>query len=122
MSQLRIFIADPGRDGRLALQMLLDHEPGMKVVGIAVQQAGLVEQVTAVKPDVILIDWQLLMTEPTALINKLHTQTTPCCLFVLDVRPETEEKAITAGADAFVSKSSPPDDLLQILRQLKKRG
>ena len=33
MSQLRIFLADANRDGRLALQMLLDHQPGMRIVG-----------------------------------------------------------------------------------------
>ena len=122
MSQLRIFIADPSRDGRLAMQMLLEHEPGLKVVGIAVQKAGLVKQVTAVQPDVILIDWQLLVTKPTALINKLHTHASPCCILVLDVRPETEKEALAAGADAFITKNSPPDNLIQLLRQFKKRG
>jgi len=121
MSQLRIFIADPNRSSRLALQMLLDHEPGMQVVGIAVQLEGLLEQITAVHPDVILIDWQLIVPDPEEHISDLHRHTSQCHIIVLDIRSETEEKALDSGADAFVGKNVPPDRLLQILRKLNQK-
>ena len=66
MRNLRIFIAEPDRDLRLGLQMLLDPEPGMRVVGIAVRPEGLVKQVKAVQPDIVLFDGR---RRPAALVS-----------------------------------------------------
>lgn len=120
MSQLRIFIADPNRNGRLAMQMLLDHEPGMKVVGIAVQLEGLVEQVTAVQPDVALIDWNFVVSAPKTLISNLRAMTAQLQIVILDVREETKQDAESSGANRFVSKDSPPDKLLTIMQEIKQ--
>jgi DNA-binding NarL/FixJ family response regulator len=120
MSQLRIFIAEPDRNGRLALQMFLDHQPGMEVVGIAVQKQGLVEQVTTIQPDVVLIDWKLMSSTPAALINELHDARMNCQIIVMDVREETSQEVEVLGIDKFVRKDGPPDKLLSTLQELKR--
>jgi len=120
MSQLRIFLGDPDRDGRLGLQMLLEHEPGMRIVGISVRSEGLVGQVGAAQPDVVLLDSQLIASAPADYIKNLHLIESQPQIIVLDVRPETRYEAEAAGADGFVSKDSPPDQLLTILRKLKQ--
>ena len=99
--------------------MLLDHEPGMEIVGIAVQKEGLVDQVKAVRPDVVLIDWKLAAPAPTELFSDICSGRSPPKIIVLDVRPETKIEAVSAGADVFISKDSPPDQLLLILRKIK---
>lgn len=119
MSQLRIFIADPSRDSRLAMQMLLEHEPGLKVVGIGVQLDGLVKQISAVTPNVILLEWQLINPKAAEVIGKLRAKLPPCLILILAIRPDAEEAAIKAGGDYFICKNSPPDTLLQVLRQQK---
>ena len=120
MSQLRIFIADPDRNGRLALQMLLDHQPGMEVVGIAVQKEGLVEQVTTIQPDVVLIDWKLLSSTPAAFINELHNAHMNCQIIVMDVREETRYEVEIFGIDKFICKNGPPDKFLSMLQEIKE--
>ena len=120
MSQLRIFLGDPDRDGRLGLQMLLEHEPGMRIVGISVRSEGLVGQVGAAQPDVLLLDWQLIASASREYIKNLHSIETQPDIIVLDVRPEIRHEAEEAGADGFVSKDSPPDQLLMILHELRK--
>jgi DNA-binding NarL/FixJ family response regulator len=120
MRVLRIFIADADQDVRVSLQMLLDREPGMRVVGIAIRSNGLVGQVGAAQPDVLLLDWQLVSSAPTEYIKNLHSIETQPHIFVLHVDPETRGEAETAGADGFVSKDNPPDQLLTILRKLKQ--
>ena len=53
MSQLRIFLADANRDSRLGMQMLLDHQTGMRIVGVSVGMDGLAGLMKAlVMPDV----------------------------------------------------------------------
>ena len=120
MSQLRIFLGDPDRDGRLGLQMLLEHEPGMRIVGISVRSEGLVGQVGAAQPDVLLLDWQLIASAPREYIRNLHSIETQPQIIVNDVRSETRQDAEAAGADDFFSKDSPPDQLLMILNELRQ--
>ena len=120
MSHLRIFIADPNRNSRLAMQMFLDHQLGMEVVGIAVQKEGLVEQVTTVQPDVVLIDWKLMLPTPAAFINELHDARMNCQIIAMDVREETSQEVEILGIDKFISKDGPPDKLLSMLQALKR--
>jgi DNA-binding NarL/FixJ family response regulator len=100
--------------------MLLEHEPGMRIVGISVRSVGLVGQVGAAQPDVLLLDWQLISSAPKEYIRNLHSIETQPDIIVLDVRPEIKYEAEAAGADDFISKADPPDQLLAILQKLKK--
>ena len=120
MRNLGIFIAESDRDTRVSLQMLLDREPGMQVVGVAVRSEGLVRQVSAVQPDILLLDWQLVTSTPEAYIRNLKSVESQPAIIVLHVRPEIREGAEAAGADYFFSKDSPPDRLLMCLQKLKQ--
>ena len=120
MRNLRIFIAEPDRDLRLGLQMFLDPEPGMHVIGIAIRAEGLVKQVEAVQPDIVLLDWQLVTAMPESTIRDLKSVEARPQVIVLHVRSETYVDAKAAGADHFFCKDSPPDQLLAYLRKLKQ--
>lgn len=120
MRNLRIFIAETDRDLRLGLQMLLDPEPGIRVVGIAVRLEGLIRQVEVVQPDIVLLDWQLVTAMPEDTIRDLKSVESQPQIIVLHVRPETHQSAKAAGADHFFGKDNPPDQLLACLRKLKQ--
>ena len=117
---MRIFLADADRDERLALQFLLDHEPGMEIIGIAIRSEGLSAQVRASRPDVLLLDSDLA-TQPAAdCLLALHSLDPQLKIVVLHVRPEARQAVENAGADIFISKDMPPDELLQTLRKFRK--
>ena len=117
---MRIFLADSDRDERLALQFLLDHEPGLEIVGIAIRSEGLAAQIRASRPDVLLLDWAL-PTQPAAdCLSNIRLVNPGLKVVVLDIHPEVKPEVENAGADVFVSKDVPPDELLGILRQLRK--
>ena len=116
---MRIFIADADQELRMALQVLLHQEPGMAVVGLAVHTRGLFAQVAASQPDVVLLDWQLPDRPAVSVLADLHTLQRRPRIIVLYVRPEVEQEAKAAGADAFVSKTASSDQLLAILRQIR---
>ena len=120
MRNLSIFIAEPDRDLRLALQMLLDPEPGMSVVGIAVRSERMMKQVESVQPDIVLIDWQFVMAKPEGSIRSLKSVESRPQIIVLHVRSETYQDAKAAGADYFICKDSPPDQLLAYIRKVKQ--
>jgi len=115
---VRIFIAEADKELRLALQMLLHHEAGMHVTGIAVQTKGLVEQVAASEPHVVLLDWDLPGQPMPDVLADLHKLEPRPKLAVMGVRPEVEQPALAAGADAFISKSMPPNKLMAVLRTM----
>ena len=116
---MRIFIADADQELRMALQVLLHQEPGMAVVGLAVHSRGLFAQVAASQPDVVLLDWQLPDRPAVSVLADLHSLERRPRIIVLYVRPEAEQEAKAAGADAFVSKTASSDQLVATLRQMR---
>jgi len=117
---LRIFLADADRDERLALQFLLDHEPGMEVVGIAIRSEDLAAQLKASRPDVVLLDWNLVTKPAADCLSGLRSLASQLKIVVLHVRPEVKLNVESAGADVFISKDTAPDELLKILRKMRK--
>lgn len=104
----------------MALQFLLDHEPGFEVVGIAIRTEGLAAQIRASRPDVLILDWNLA-TQPVAdFLSGLRSLAPELNIVVLHVRPETEQEVDSAGADVFISKDTPPDELVLTLRRMRE--
>ena len=117
---MRLFIADARSEIRIALMMYLSREPGIQVTGIAIEAPGLLAQVRATQPDVVLLDWQLPGASMQDLLADIRRLAAPPKIVVLSVNPEIEAPALAAGADAFISKNEPPDQLLETVRLLKK--
>jgi DNA-binding NarL/FixJ family response regulator len=115
---MRIFIADANQDLSVGLQLRLHQEPGMPVVGIAVRTKGLLTQVAATQPDVLLLDWFLPGRPAADVLADLHALENRPQIIVLSAEPETESAALAAGADAFFAKTASSDRLMAILRKL----
>ena len=119
--EVRILVADNDARVRSALQTLLKQEPGL-VVGECSDLESLVVQTKEFKPDLVLLDWELRGRPATALLFAAHTPSFRPKTIVLSGRPESEQAALAAGADAFVSKADPPERLLSTLRELVRES
>ena len=115
---MRIFVADANREIRLSVQILVNHQADMNVTGIAVRSDGLVKQIEATKPDLLLLNWDLPGQSLLDKVVHLRTTMPRLKLVVMSVRPEARSIALSAGADAFVSMNVPPDELLNTLRDV----
>ena len=116
---MRLFIADADPVLRVSLQIRLHEEPGMNVTGMAVQTNGLLAQLEASRPDVLLLDWQLPGASVEELLDQIKALESPTKIIVLSVRPEGEKLALAAGADGFICMNEPPDELLEMVRWLR---
>ena len=109
---MRVLLADDQAKVRSALRVLLGHQPGIEVIGEAVDSTGLLDWIKAACPDVVLLDWELPGLPPAALLPLLNYHCADTRVIVLSSNPEARDAALTEGAHAFVSKVDPPDSLL----------
>jgi DNA-binding NarL/FixJ family response regulator len=109
---MRVLLADDQAKVRSALRLLLEHEPGIRILGEAVDATGLLDWVTATRPDVVLLDWELPGSRVDGLLPALRKLCPGLSVIALSGRPEAREAALAAGVDVFVSKGDPPERLL----------
>ena len=109
---MRFLLADGGSSTRFALCTLLEQQDGWHVVGEVSSGEQLFEMVNANHPEVLLLDWSLPGLNSEDFIPSLKKHFPKLAVIVMSGRPEVKMKACSAGADAFVSKTEPPDKLL----------
>lgn len=112
----RVFLADARTDERHALRLLL-LDLAMDVIGEAADWPTTLAQAPVSRTDMLLVDWDLLPSEPGAAVEELR-KACPAALVVvlishLDAR---QQAALSAGADAFISKGEAPERLAERLR------
>jgi DNA-binding NarL/FixJ family response regulator len=117
MTKLRVFIGFADEKLRVAMLLLLGSEHGMVIVGITDRLQGLVPQVDATQPDVLLLDWELSSQSLAKLITDIRNLGRPLRIVFLSSKPEKEQEVLGAGADYFIAKNAPPDKLLLILHE-----
>ena len=54
-----------------------------------------------------------------SLVSDLHRLECQPKIIVLSIDPQTEATTLAAGADGFISKNVPPDELLPLLRKMR---
>ena len=109
---MRILLADDQPKVRLGLRLLLEQEEWASVVGEAAEAESLLAQLGATQPDLILLDWSLQSSERPDLLPELRGCCPGLAVVVLSGQPDAKQEALDAGADAFVSKADPPEQLL----------
>ncbi|MFD3943254.1 response regulator [Streptomyces sp. NPDC058579] len=116
---IRVLIADDQMMVRQGFTVLLNAEPGIEVVGQAVDGADAVVQTARLAPDVVLMDIRMpgtsgieatrLLTEPADSTVKVLVLTT----FDLD---EYVYDALRAGASGFLLKDASAEELAHAVR------
>lgn len=118
-SQQRVLLVDDHTVMREGLRMVLGAAPDIAVAGEAGDGKEALDKVEEVHPDVVLMDLSMpgmSGTEATRLIKKRHPE-----IRVIGLSMYTEEEGgremLDAGAEAYFSKSGPPEKLLLAIRE-----
>lgn len=119
-------IADGKAEVRSALALLVSEEPDMHVTGEAHDVSSLLDVTRSVRPNLVLVDWEIADTRPanargTSLTAEIAATSPMVRVIVLCGRPEIRNDALAAGADAFVCKGDAPEHLLAALRNVNGR-
>jgi DNA-binding NarL/FixJ family response regulator len=116
---MQILLADNQPQVRFGLGVLLEHQPGIEIVGEAADARDLLDQSKTVHPDLILLDWTLPKMQATNLLANLREICPKVAVIVLSGRPEARQAALDAGADGFVGKYELPEKLLAAIAQCR---
>jgi DNA-binding NarL/FixJ family response regulator len=114
---VRIVVADKRAEVRSALRLLLEQDGGMTVVSEAATAVNLVELLRRFSPDVVLVDCDLPGLPVTGFLLQLRSACPGVRVVALCSRPEMRLVALTAGADAFLCKTEPPETLVDAIRE-----
>ncbi|MBN2100249.1 MAG: response regulator transcription factor [Dehalococcoidia bacterium] len=114
---VRILVAESRPDVRSALKLLLEQDVGMVVSSEAKRGGDVLEQVKETCPDVIILDCDLPGLQIRDLLRAVRSVCPGVWVVAMCARSEARQAALSAGADAFVSKADPPQSLLDIIRQ-----
>ncbi len=120
----RVLLVDDHQVMRDGLRLLLQREPGLTVVGEAGDGRTALEQVTRLLPDVVVLDVGLPDMNGLDLARQALQQAPALRLVVLsaEVDPHLLDRALAAGASAYVPKADSADELLEALRTVAVGG
>ena len=115
---IRVLLVDDHEIMRRGLAVLLADEPDIELVGEAENGVAGVDLAGRLLPDVVIMDVSMpgmSGTEATGLIKQAHPATRVIGLSMHDL-DGTEEAMRAAGAEAYLTKDGPVEDLLCAIR------
>ena len=115
---IRVVVADDHAIVREGLAKLFATAGDISIVGMAADGAAAVAMVDEHRPDVVLMDLRMpVMDGPTG-IEKINEMPDPPAVVVLTTFDADEYvlRALRAGATGFLVKSTPPEELIGLVR------
>src|SRR6185295_17861646 len=112
----RVYLADAQPTERSALRLLL-LDLKMLVVGEAADWPTTLAQAPATRLDMLLVEWGLLPTASSVALAELRAACPTAIVVILISHLDAREQAaLSAGADAFISKGETTDRVAARLR------
>jgi DNA-binding NarL/FixJ family response regulator len=117
---ISIVLADDQPLVRMGLQRIFERRHGFDVIGEASDGAEAVEQVRALRPDVVVMDMRMPGTSGAEAIRRLRAEpdAPPVLALTTFDDVDTVHEAVIAGAAGFALKDSQAEDLHRAVREL----
>ncbi len=117
---IRVLIADDHPIVRQGLEIVINSQPDMKLVGQASNGEEALALAHELKPDVIVLDLKMPVKNGLMAIQELRASDARIPILVLTSFPDNEMviTAIQSGANGVMLKDSPPEQLLNAIRDV----
>jgi DNA-binding NarL/FixJ family response regulator len=117
---VRVAIADDSDDLLEILAELVNASPGMQCVAQIKFQAGLIDAITAIQPDVLLLDLLFGGVSSLPMLPQLRAANEKTRIVIhsgYDI-DTLADSALQGGAVAFIPKGGDPDELIEAIRRV----
>lgn len=111
---MRFILADRQTSTRSALRLLLEQYPRMEFAGETGETGDLLHLTRQSRPELALVEWELLTPQPKTLIAELKA-VCPLIVVAMNCATDKHDSALAAGADYYVSKRDNPELLMSFL-------
>lgn len=115
-SKLRVLIVDNQFRARQSMKALLGAWYPAAQVRQAADGYGAVQLAEEFQPQVILMDARMPKLSGLEAVRRIKAMSPLIKIIVLSIYPDIEVEALASGADAFISKSDPPEKLRETLK------
>ncbi len=116
-----VLLAAPQFDARAAMRLLL-LDLDMAVVGEAADWPTALALAPQSRADMLLVDWEMIPLDSGNTLSQLRAVCPDAVVIVLLSQLDAREQAaLSAGADAFISKGEMPDRVAERLRAVADR-
>ena len=121
--KLRVLLVDDHELMRRGLALLLKAEDDTVVVGQAAEASLGVELARTLAPDVVLMDVSMPGTSGMQATRQIKQETPGIRVIGLSMHDMdgVRESMLAAGADDYLTKDAPPEDLLAAIRRHGRR-
>lgn len=114
---MQVLVAESRSDVRSALRLFLEQDFDNITIVEAARTTDLLRQVTGSCPDMLLLDWELPDMKAARLLAQIRGLCPELYVIATSGRSETRQKAIEAGADAFINKSDTPEQMMDTVKE-----
>jgi DNA-binding NarL/FixJ family response regulator len=127
MDNIRILIVDDLQHVRRGLATLLKlaslkERPAIDVIGEAQNGSEAIQLVQNLHPDVVLLDLEMPVMDGFTAIHGIKLSQPLTWVIVLTIHGDlaSRQKAVQAGADAFIEKGAPLEELIQTILKCRE--
>jgi DNA-binding NarL/FixJ family response regulator len=114
--EMQVILAASQAEERRGLKRLLEQDGELQLVGEVAEADGLMAQVQDIRPNLVLLDWELSGLAASALLRTLHSLCCPLKVIAFGDGRTGQNEAMAAGVDAYVSREEPAEWVLSTLR------
>jgi two-component system invasion response regulator UvrY len=121
---IKIFIVDDHEVVRQGLKHILSQTPDIEVVGEAENGARLLEKIPGMEIDVILMDIEMPEKNGLETLLQLKILYPNLPVIILSIFQEEQYglRLINYGAAGYLSKTSPPEQMIDAIKKVSKGG
>lgn len=124
MEKIRIIIADDHKMVLEAITSLFQAENDFEVLGASWDGEGAVQLAKDLKPDIALLDFIMPKMNGIVAARKIKVVSPDTVVFILSFHEGEpyRKMAFDAGTAGFISKSTPFEDIAEMIKMVVKRN
>jgi two-component system NarL family response regulator len=122
--RIRVLVADDHTIVRGGVSQILNEQPDIQVVAEAADGKAAVELYRRERPDVALVDLRMPGLDGVQVVEEVRRESADAVLIVLTTFDTDEDidRALTAGAKAYLLKDVSPSELVSCVRTVHQGG